>query len=99
MQDISNIPWSSICSTTGIQSCEHYIKPPEIYHEVEEEPIVISFKNGSEIRTISGYKNKRSSKARIYQLIDLSAYHWWQRLYLRFLDSELVRRIHRYKRR
>lgn len=93
-QDVSINPWSLICSTTGIQSCDYYIKPPEIYHKVEEEkPTIIKFINGSSIETISGCENKRSSRARIYELIDLNEYHWWQRLYLRFLDSDLVRRF------
>lgn len=102
-QDIENTPWSVICSTTGIKSCDYYIKPikpPEINHEIKEDnQTIIKFKNGSSIETISGCENKRSSRARIYELIDLSEYHWWQRLYLRFLDSDLVRRMNKYKRR
>ena len=100
LQDINKNAWSLICSTIGIQSCEYYIKPPEVNHENEEEKsTIIKFKNGSTIETLNCSENKRSSRARIYQLIDLSEYHWWQRLYLRFLDSNLVRRVSRYKRR
>lgn len=91
--------WSTICSTTGIQECAYYIKPPTVYHEADEEnQIIIKFKNGSSIETIGGSDNKRSGRAKIYQLIDLSEYHWWQRLYLRFLDSDLVRRLNKYRR-
>jgi hypothetical protein len=57
----------------------------------------IKFKNGSEITTLDTSDTIRS-RPRIYELIDLREYHWRQRLYLRFLDTELVRRIHRYKR-
>lgn len=61
---------------------------------------IIKFKNGSTIETIDGCENTvRSGRARIYELIDISEYHWWQRLYLRFIDSNFGRRIHRYKRR
>lgn len=98
-QDVINNPWSIVCSTTGIKSCEYYIKPPYVHDDIEEEkPIIINFKNGSRIETISGCKNNRSSRTRIYQLVDLSEYHWWQRLYLRFIDSDLVRRINKKRR-
>lgn len=33
MRDISNNPWSIVCSTTGIQSCDYYIEPPYVHHE------------------------------------------------------------------
>lgn len=100
MRDVSNNPWSLICSTTGIQSCDYYIKPPEISLDIEEEkPTIIKFKNGSTIETVSGCEDMVRSRPRIYELIDISEYHWWQRLYLRWLDSDLVRWVHRYRRR
>ena len=126
MRDTSNNTWSIVCSTTGIQSCDYYIKPPETNYDIEEDkPIVeykeingnkyvsedgwetcqlifestiIKFKNGSTIETASGCENTIRSRPRIYQLVDLSEYHWWQRLYLRFLDSDLVKKIYRNKR-
>jgi hypothetical protein len=96
IQDTSKNPWLIVCSTTGIQSCNYYIKPPYVHHEFEEvKPIIVNFKNGSSIETLNCNENKRSSRARIYQRIDLNEYHWWQRIYLRFLDSNLVRKFMR----
>ena len=117
-QDTSNNSWSLICSSTGIQTCEYYIKPPEIYHELEEDPIIIKFKNGSNIETVETKGSVTRGKMHDFQYEDISEYvdymkrhpykfvelytgiklHPWQRLYLRLLDSDLVRRINRYKR-
>ena len=100
MRDVSNNPWSIVCSTTGIQSCNYYIKPPEISLDIEEEkPTIIKFKNGSSIETVNGCENTVRSRPRIYELIDISEYRWWQRLFLRWFDSDLVRWVHRYRRR
>lgn len=61
--------------------------------------LIYRLNNGSTIIPLDNKNTVRSSRARIYELVDLSEYHWWQRLYLRWLDSELVRRINRKKRR
>lgn len=59
---------------------------------------VFNLNNGSTITPLSS-KNTIRSRPHIYELIDLSEYHWWQRLYLRWLDSNLARRMNRKKRR
>lgn len=120
MRDISNNPWSIVCSTTGIQSCDYYIEPPKINLEIEEEkPMIIKFKNSSTIETIDDGKTTIRSEPKEFYYEDISEYinymkrypykivelctgiklHHWQRLYLRLLDSDLVKRLNRNKRR
>lgn len=74
-QDISNNSWSLICSTTGIQSCDYYIKPPEIDLEIEErKQTIIKFKNGSTIETIENSGEIIRGKMHDFQFEDISAY-------------------------
>lgn len=58
---------------------------------------VLKLSNGSTIVPLDS-KNSVRSRPHIYELVDMSEFHWWQQLYLKWLDSELVRRIHRYRR-
>ena len=75
MRDVSNNPWSLICSTTGIQSCDYYINPPEINREVEEEnQKIIKFKNGSTIEVIETNGDNICSKMHNFQYEDMSEY-------------------------
>jgi hypothetical protein len=75
IQDNSNNPWSVICSTTGIKSCDYYIKPPEISCKIEEEkPTIIKFKNGSSIETIENSGDIVRGKMHDFQYEDISEY-------------------------
>lgn len=74
-RDTINNTWSIVCSTTGIQSCDYYIKPPEIHHEVEQEAsTIITFKNGSTIEAIETNGDSVRGKMHDFQYENMSEY-------------------------
>lgn len=71
-----------------------------LYEDVREYqyPTTISFENGSTITAFNS-DNTIRSKPRYFELFNMSNLYWWQQLYLRILDTGLIKWFYRFKRR